>query len=233
MLEVLHMVVFARTIILYLFVVVVMRIMGKRQIGELQPFELVIAIMLSELAAVPMQDTGIPLIHGIIPILTLMSIEIIISFLTLKFQKLRKVVCGVPSILIEHGKLNEDEMQKQRFNLDDLMEDLRMLGYLDISDIEYAIVENSGKMSIIPKSDSSPPTRKDLKINVKDSQLPIGIILDGILNKENLKISGYDENWLIKQLKSNKVDKYEDVFIAILDSKGILFVQKRSRENEK
>jgi uncharacterized membrane protein YcaP (DUF421 family) len=210
-----------------------MRIMGKRQIGELQPFELVIAIMLSELAAVPMQDTGIPLINGIIPILTLMCIEIIISFLTLKSQKLRRVVCGIPSILIEHGKLNEIEMQKQRFNLDDLMEDLRMLGYLDISDIEYAIVENSGKMSIIPKSDASPPTRKDMKIKENDSMLPIGIILDGKLNKENLRLSGYDEAWLNKQLKKNHVDKYEDVFIAILDSKGSLFVQKRCEDNEK
>lgn len=227
------MVVFARTIILYLFVVIVMRIMGKRQIGELQPFELVIAIMLSELAAVPMQDPGIPLINGIIPILTLMCIEIIISVLTLKFQKLRKFVCGVPSILIEHGKLNEFEMQKQRFNLDDLMEDLRLLGYLDISDIEYAIVENSGKMSIIPKSNASFPTKKDLKIKCNDSKLPIGIILDGKLNKENLKISGYNENWLIKQLANNNIDKYEDTFIAILDSSGKLFVQKRSNQNEK
>jgi uncharacterized membrane protein YcaP (DUF421 family) len=210
-----------------------MRIMGKRQIGELQPFELVIAIMLSELAAVPMQDTGIPLINGIIPILTLMCIEIIISFLTLKSQKLRRVVCGIPSILIEHGKLNEIEMQKQRFNLDDLMEDLRMLGYLDISDIEYAIVENSGKMSIIPKSDASTPTRKDLKIKENDSSLPIGIILDGKLNKENLRVSGYDEAWLSKQLKKSHVDRYEEVFIAILDSKGSLFVQKRCEDNEK
>jgi uncharacterized membrane protein YcaP (DUF421 family) len=207
-----------------------MRIMGKRQIGELQPFELVIAIMLSELAAIPMQDTGIPLINGIIPILTLMSLQIIISLLTLKFESFRKIVCGLPCILIQNGVVNEKELLKQRLNLDDLMEDLRMTGYLNISDIEYALLENSGKLSIIPKFTKSPITREDMKLKGNEDRLPVGIILDGKLNENNLKISGHDLNWLMKNLKLNKTEKISDVFLAMLDSKGQLYIQRRSND---
>lgn len=224
------MVVFARTIILYFVVVAVMRIMGKRQIGELQPFELVIAIMLSELAAVPMQDTGIPLIHGLIPILTLMILQIFISFLTLKSETMRKIVCGLPSILIKNGTIIEEELARQRFNLDDLMEELRLMGYLNISDIEYAILETSGKLSIIPKADKSPLTREDLSIKSSETNLPIGLILDGKVNERNLRISGYDESWLNKKLKENKINKSSDAFYAMLDSKGNFFVQRRSED---
>lgn len=221
------MIVFFRTLILYTFVVIVMRVMGKRQIGELQPFELVIAIMLSELAAVPMQDTGIPLIHGIIPILTLMLIEIIISFLTLKFQGFRKIMCGVPSILIEHGKINEEEMTRQRFNLNDLMEDLRMMGYLNISDIEYAIMETSGKLSIIPKTEKSNVTKEDLKIKSKETMMPVALILDGKLSKNGLESSGYDYEWLMQKLKADNIPDIKSVFLAMLDSNGELYIQRR------
>lgn len=227
------MVVFFRTFILYIFVVIVMRIMGKRQIGELQPFELVIAIMLSELASVPMQDTGIPLIHGLIPILTLMALEIIISFLTLKFRSLRKIICGEPSILIKHGKVEYDELKKQRFNLDDLMEELRMLGYLNISDIEYAIMETSGKITIIPKAGKSPVTREDLNINAPEEQIPVGIILDGHLDKAALINSGKDLNWLQKELNKNHIGSIKDVFIGMIDSQGNFFVQRRARNEKK
>jgi uncharacterized membrane protein YcaP (DUF421 family) len=226
------MVVFIRTILLYIFVVFVMRIMGKRQIGELQPFELVIAIMLSELAAVPMQDTGIPLLYGIIPILTLMLLQIFLTLITLKFQHARKIICGTPSILIKHGSIIEDEMVKQRLNLDDLMEDLRMSGYLNITDIEYAILENSGKLSIIPKYNSAPVLRQDLSKTGDDETLPIGLILDGNLNIDNLKLSGFDKNWLKDRLKEQNIQNIEDVFIAMLDSKKNLYIQGRS-SNEK
>ncbi|QCX34876.1 DUF421 domain-containing protein [Caloramator sp. E03] len=209
-----------------------MRIMGKRQIGELQPFELVIAIMLSELAAVPMQDTGIPLRNGIIPIFTLMLLEIIISLLSLKIEGIRKIVCGSPSILIKNGKVIESEMRKQRFTLTDLLEEIRILGYFNISDIEYAILETNGKLSIIPKSNKAPATKEDLNIKDSEIKLPISIILDGVLNTKNLKISGYDMNWLNKILKENKIDKIEDVFIAMFDTKGEFFIQRRSKNEE-
>ncbi len=221
------MVVFFRTLVLYIVVVTVMRIMGKRQIGELQPFELVIAIMLSELASVPMQDTGIPLIHGLIPILTLMFLEIFLSYITLKSRKLRKLVCGTASVLIQHGKVLEEELRSQRFNLDDLMEELRLSGYLNISDIEYAILENSGKLSIIPKSEKSPITCKDLNLSKQEEKLPVALVLDGEISYNNLKYLGKDTKWLLEKLKENNISRIEDAFIAMLDSSGNLFVQRR------
>lgn len=221
------MVVFIRTIILYTVVVVVMRIMGKRQIGELQPFELVIAIMISELAAVPMQDTGIPLLNGIIPILTLMIIEVAISYITLKSRKARKIVCGSPSVLIKDGKILEDQMRIQRFNLSDLMEELRTSGYLNLSDVEFAILETSGKVSIIPKSDSTPVTRKDLNIKQPEELLPLAIIMDGELIEHNLQISGQNMTWLMERLKENGAKGINDVFIAIIDSNGQFYLQRR------
>lgn len=221
------MVVFIRTLVLYIVVVAVMRIMGKRQIGELQPFELVIAIMLSELAAVPMQDTGIPLIHGLIPILTLMFLEILLSYATLKFRGLRKFVCGTASVLIQHGQVIEEELRSQRFNLDDLMEELRLSGHLNVSDIEYAILETSGKLSIIPKSQNSPVTRKDLNLSQNEEELPVALILDGQLIDYNLKYISKDKNWLLNKLSEHNINKIEDAFIAMLDSNGELFVQRR------
>jgi uncharacterized membrane protein YcaP (DUF421 family) len=201
--------------------------MGKRQIGELQPFELVIAIMLSELAAVPMQDTGIPLIHGLIPILTLMFLEIFLSYVTLKSRKLRKIVCGTASVLIQHGQVMEEELRRQRFNLDDLMEELRLSGYLNIFEIEYAILENSGRLSIIPKSARSPITRKDLNLSAQEEELPVALVLDGQLNDYNLKYIGKDKKWLLNKLNEHKINGIEDTFIAMLGSNGELFVQRR------
>ena len=223
------MVVFIRSIILYIFVVLVMRIMGKRQIGELQPFELVIAIMLSELAAVPMQDPGIPLINGIIPILTLMLLEILISLLTLKYQSFRKITCGTPSILIRQGKIDEIEMRNQRFNLNDLIEELRMAGYIDFEDIEYAILETSGKLSIIPKIGKSPAQKEDLNISKAEPKLPLSLILDGILNDKNLEMAGYNRQWIKEKLKENNIENINEVFIAIIDSKGDLIIQRRQQ----
>ncbi len=221
------MIVFIRTLVLYIVVVAVMRIMGKRQIGELQPFELVIAIMLSELAAVPMQDTGIPLIHGLIPILTLMFLEIFLSYITLKSRRIRKLVCGTASVLIQHGRIMEEELRRQRFNLDDLMEELRLSGYLNISDIEYAILENSGRLSIIPKSLRSPVTRRDLNLSQPEEELPVSLVLDGQLNYKNLNYLGKDRKWLLNKLKEYNINKIEDAFIAMLDSNGELYVQRR------
>ena len=145
-------IIFVRTIILYIFVVVGMRIMGKRQIWEMSPSELVITIMISELASMPAQMTGIPLINGIIPILTLVVIEIIVSFTALKSSKVRKIIIGKPSVIIENGIINWKEMEKIRFNIDDLMEELRLANCPKVQDVKKAIVETSGKLSVEQKS---------------------------------------------------------------------------------
>lgn len=226
------MLVFFRTIILYIFVIIALRIMGKGQIGELQPYELVVTIMLSELAAVPMQDTAIPLFDGIVPILTLMFLEIIISYLCLKFIGFRKVVSGVPSILIQKGKVDERELSKQRVNLDDLMEELRMKGYLNISEIEYAILEPNGTLSVIPKPETKPVTKLDMNLTSNPVFLPITIVLDGHIMKDNLKISGHDIKWLKSTLKTKNIRDIKNVFFAMFDSNGQLFIQERLNNEE-
>jgi len=199
--------------------------MGKRQIGQLQPFELVIALMVSELAAMPMQNTGIPLVHGIIPIITLLVLQVLISTLQLKSETARIIFCGKPSILIEKGKININELKNNRLNINDLLEELRLKEHFNIGDIEYAILETGGQISIIPKSDIQPATRKDLKILPIQDTLPVALILDGKINNKNLEVINKDKSWLNKQLKKNNILAADEVFLASLDSKGNLSYQ--------
>jgi len=152
-----------RTIILYVIVVIGVRIMGKRQIGELQPTELVITIMISELASIPMQATGIPIMAGVIPIAVLIALEVLLSYAVLKNKRFREILSGKPSILIYDGVVMKNEMAKLRFNNDDLMEDLRLAGCTDVREVQYAILETNGQLSVILKKDHQPLTFKDAK----------------------------------------------------------------------
>ena len=225
---------FLRTIFLYLLVVASFRLMGKRQIGELQPSELAIAIMISELASIPMQDKNIPLLTGILPILTLIITEIIISYITLKNKRLRDIFSGTPSILIHKGKIVEQEMEKLRFTLDDLNEQLRCMNYPNIANIEYAILETNGQLSVIPKAEMDTVTLSDLNITPKHAAaLPYTIIEDGKLKRENLKKSGKDENWLQKQLCANKISSIKDVFYMNYTDDDTIFIQKYEKKGAK
>lgn len=217
-----------RTIILYLVVVSSMRLMGKKQIGQLQPFELAVAIMISELAALPMQDNRVPLMDGIIPIITLLILQITVSILELKSEKMRIWFNGKPSILIKDGKIDINELYYQQLNINDLMEELRLKDIYNLDDIEYAILETSGQLSIIPKTELSNVTKEDLKIKVSQETLPITLILDGKLNTNNLKIANKNKKWLKSQLKLHKIKSYEEVFIAIIDSKGKFYCQAKN-----
>lgn len=217
-----------RTIILYLLVVLVIRIMGKHQIGQLQPFELVITIMISELAAVPMQDTDIPLLHGIIPILTLLFIQINLSLLSLKSETARRIICGGPSVLIEKGRINQRELTRLRYNITDLLEQLRLKDMPNIADVEYAILETSGKLSIIPKSQKRPVNPEDLQLNVPYEGLPVTLIVDGVLKEKNLSRLNLSQEWLRNELKKKGLQTWDQVFLASLDTSGHLFLQPKS-----
>ena len=155
---------FLRTIILYLFIIVGIRLMGKRQVGELEPSELVLALLIADLAAVPMQDFGIPLLTGIIPILTLLCLTMALSVLTMKSVRFRAVLCGRPSIIVENGKLHQREMQKNRFTVDELMEELRMKGITDLNSIKYAILETNGQISVLPYAAQQPVTAAQMEL---------------------------------------------------------------------
>lgn len=206
-----------RTLILYLLVVVAIRIMGKRQIGELQPSELVIAIMISDLASVPMQAIDIPLLAGIVPVLTLLVWEVVMSYVSLKSKKMRKCITGEPSIVVYNGHINEQELKKLRFNLNDLMEQLRISGCPDISNVQAAVLETNGQLSVLEK-------KKDAS-----SKLPYMLISDGEINENELKRAGKNMKWLRENIKH----PYNEVFSAMLDGSGQLHVQKKGEKDKK
>ncbi|MDY3928305.1 MAG: DUF421 domain-containing protein [Clostridia bacterium] len=221
-----------RTVILYLIVVISMRIMGKRQIGEMQPSELVVAIMISDLASVPMQAIDVPLLSGVIPVFSLIVTEIIMSYIGLKSRFLRKILTGEPSVIIYDGHVNERELKRLRFNLNDLLEQLRINNVPNISDVEVAMLETNGQISIIPKREARNVTVRDMKI--KDAvveKLPCTLISDGELIKNELRRSGYDEAWLDKELKKRNINSIKDVFIASYDINDGLFIQLKGEED--
>jgi len=218
---------FLRTIIVYAFVVFSLRLMGKRQIGQLQPSELVVAIMISDLATMPMSDVSVPLLYGIVPILTLVICEMLLSFLSLKNEKIRVFLSGRPQELVKNGKLCVDEMLSSRINIDDLMEELRKAGYFSLSDIDTAILETGGSVSVIPSSDSEPVTKKDMEIESSQAIVPYIFIADGKVRQSELKRSGRNDVWLKKSLKAHKLSDSGDVFLMSEDGEGNLFIQRK------
>ena len=218
--------IFLRTIILYFSMIFAMRLMGKKQVGELQPGELVVSMAISDLASIPMQDMNQPILSGLIPIATLMCMEVILSFLALKSRTLRKVITGTPCILVSHGIIKEKELQKMRYNLSDLTEELRTAGYSDIRDVEYAVLETTGSLNIIPVSKKRPITPEDLNLTVEPSKLMITVISDGELLKDSLNGLGHDEKWLYSKLKSHGIKNIKDVFYAAASGNDI-HIQKR------
>ncbi|WP_418792009.1 YetF domain-containing protein [Phosphitispora sp. TUW77] len=226
-------VILVRTLILYIFVVIALRIMGKRQIGQLQPFELVVTLMLSELAAIPMESPGIPLINGITPILTLIAAQVILSYISLKSDRARAVICGTPSVLIENGKIVESELKRLRYNLSDLLEQLRAKDVPNISDVEFAILETSGQLSVIEKSQKRPVMPEDLNLSTKYEGLPFTLIMDGQVLHKNLKKINLNIEWLYQQLANLGIENPSDVLFACLDTEGKLFYQLKSGKGAK
>ena len=212
---------FLRTVILYFLIMAGLRLMGKRQIGELEPSELVLTMMLSDLATVPMQDFGIPLLSGVIPILTLLSLSMLLSQLSLRSVRLRRVLCGSPTVLIDRGKLRQDAMRKNRFTLDELLEELRAQGVCDLKDVKYAVLENSGQLSVLPWPLAQPPAARDLGVSPEDGvSLPVILINDGRLITQNLQRCGRDPKWLRAQLKRQGLSDHRQVFLMTIDEQG-------------
>ena len=221
-------IVFFRSIVLYIIVLIVMRLMGKREIGQLQPFELAIAIMIADLAAVPMAETGIPISNGIIPILGLLVMHLIISFLNLKSMKIRGILCGKPAILIYRGKIDEKVLKKERFTLNELQERLRSSNVVNLGDVEYAILETSGQVTVIQKPDKRTTTPRDFNIMPEYEGIPYDLVVDGKVMYNNLKIIGKDYNWLKKQVNKFNMEP-EEALIVTLDGGNQIFCQKKER----
>lgn len=217
----------ARSIILYLVIVIGIRLLGKHQVSELEPAEFVLALIIADVASVPMQDFGIPLLMGVIPIVTLLCLSMILSILSMKSLKLRALLTGVPSILIKDGKLDQKEMRRNRMTLDEVLEELRLQGYTELSSIKYAVLETNGQLSLLPYADQKPPTARQLDIPTPDFDLPLVLINDGRLISANLRRRGLDETWLNKRLTEHKVHSVRDVFLLTVDEENqIYFVRK-------
>lgn len=219
-----------RTVILYLLIIVGIRLMGKRQIGQLEPSELVLSLLIADLAAVPMQDFGIPLLMGIIPILTLLCLSTILSVLTVKSIRFRALLCSRPSIVVQDGQILIREMVKNRFTVDELMEELRVAGITDLSSVKYAVLETTGRISVLPKAEEKPVTVKDMKLPVQDNGLPVILISDGRILSQNLKIRNLTEAWLKKQLRQRNVQDIRHVFLMTVDEKGHIYLAEKEGE---
>ena len=220
---------FFRSIVLYIIVLVVMRLMGKREIGQLQPFELAIAIMIADLASIPMTEIGIPISNGIVPILGLLLMHLIISVINLKSVKAREIICGKPSILIYRGRIDEKVLRKERFTVNELQERLRSSNVVNISDVEYAILETSGQVTVIQKPNKRNTIPEDFNIMPEYEGIPYDLVVDGKIMEDNLQKLGKDYNWLRKEVNKFKINP-QDALLVTIDGRGQMFCREKEEK---
>lgn len=219
---------FVRAIVIYIFVLIVMRLMGKREIGQLQPFELVIAMMIADLAAIPLTANGVPLFRGIISILGLLVMHLLISVINMKSIILRGIISGKPKILIYRGKIDEQALIKERITINELQEKLRSNSVMSLGDVEFAILETSGDLSVIQKPSKRNVTPEDLNIEPEYEGIPYDLVVDTKIQYENLKKLGKDYKWLEKEVKKFGYTPNE-ALIVTTDGKGAIFCQKKEK----
>lgn len=221
---------FFRAVVLYIIVLIVVRFMGKREIGQLQPFELVISIMIADLASTPMSEIGIPITNGIIPILGLLVMHLIISAINMKSIKAREILCGKPRILINRGKIDEQALEREKFTINELEERLRGKDVMNLGDVEYAILETSGEISVVLKPGKRGTIPEDFGITPEYEGMAYDLVIDGQVMYQNLKILGKNYEWLKKELNNLNM-KPEEVLVATIDGSGTIFAQKKEKQN--
>ncbi|HZK24811.1 MAG TPA: DUF421 domain-containing protein [Oscillospiraceae bacterium] len=222
-----------RTVFLYLAVLVAIRIMGKREVGELSAFDLVVAIMIAELAAMSMERIDMPLHEGLVPIFTLVVLEVFLSYLSLKSHAIRGLIDGAPSIVIANGKIIEKELRKLRYNVSDLIGQLREKDVPNIADVQYAVLETSGELSVVLKGNKRPVTPEDLGLPAKYEGIPTPLIFDGHIHYNNLRNLHLDESWLLAEVRKYGLERIEDVLYGSLDTDGNLYVSEKERATKK
>lgn len=217
-----------RTVLIYVFLLFTMRLMGKRQLGELEISELVSTLLLSDIAALPITNQEIPLAYALVPILTITAFEVGTSLLLTKVPRLKDLLSTRPSMVIRKGKIDQTELLKNRISIDELVSELRQKNITDIDDVNYAIIEQNGKMTVIPKADVSQPTRKELGIQVKDKGLCHIIISDGTVNRYGLQFTKKDNEWLERVLREHKTS-LKEVYLMTLDDCGSVHIITQNR----
>lgn len=221
--------VFSRGVLLYLILIAGIRLLGKRQLGQLEPSEVAVTMLLADLASIPMEDESIPIYSGLIPIAAVLIMEMLLSFLSMRSIKVRKFLCGKPVILMENGKFLQDNMRKNRVTLDELISQLREKEVLDPSTVQYAILETGGNLSVFPYPQERPATAKEAGICTEGQNLPITVISDGRLLEDNLKKAGKDQKWLQKVLTQNKATQ-KDTFLLTVDSNNTTLFYKKDKK---
>ena len=217
-----------RATIIYLLILVAMRILGKRQIGDLQPSELVITILLSEIFSIPMQDTKIPLLDTFVPVFLLVGFELITSAISVKSIKFRKLLDGNSIMIIKNGVLDQKQLKKLRYTVDDLLEALRKKDVFDISSVEYAIIETDGTLSVCLKAQEAAVKVKDLKLPSTEFAIPVVVVSDGRIIEENLKLIGCNRNQLDEAIRKEKIMP-DNIFIMLMDkNKKVLTIKKEN-----
>ena len=220
---------YLRTAVLYLILIFVIRMMGKRQIGQMEPSEFVVTMLVANLASIPMQDGGIPLLSGLVPILTVLGVELVLSTLSMRSVKLRRLLCGKPVILIENGHILQNNLRRTSITLDELTGHLRLKDVLDITAVQYAILETDGNLSVFPYPKDKPASAKDAGIDARPQHLPVSIIQDGYLFKENLALAGKDEAWVQQVLRQNRASIASTWLLTVDSSDHIHFCAREER----
>jgi len=214
-----------RTIIVYIVLMSALRIMGKRQIGEIRVSEFVVTLLISELAAYPVMDPDIPLIYVLIPIITLLSAEVISSYITSKNKNLKLAIDQTPCILIERGVINQDSLKSVRFSINELMSEVRLKGYADITMIDYAILESNGQLSVIPKPEHQNPTVTQFNLPYENSGIMHSVVINGELNTQSIAKAGKTSEWVLQTLSSNGYTSIDDIFLMLVDDTEKIFIQ--------
>ncbi len=217
-----------RTVLVYVLLVATMRLMGKRQLGELEVSELVTTLLVSEIASLPIVDKNIPLAYALIPLITILSLEVTLSMILVKFPKLKSVASARPSVLIRHGKLDQKEMRRIRISLDELISEVRQAGISSLDDVDYAILEQNGKISILARKQAQPPTAKDLQLHPEENGIVHVLIQDGCVDRYNLALMQLDEEWLTQTLREKGLCAEEVFFLGRDDAQNLYWIEKEN-----
>ena len=217
-----------RTAILYILLIASVRLMGKRQVGQMEPAEFVVTMLVANLASIPMQDDGIPLFTGLVPILTVLGVELVLSALSMKSLWLRKLLCGKPVILIENGHILQENLRRTRITMDELTGHLRLNEVLEVDTVQYAILETNGSLSVFLKTGEKPATAKEAGIQAEKQNLPVTVVEDGKILKKNLKLAKKDEKWVKKVLQSRNT-ALQDTFLLTVDKTDKIFWLEKER----
>ena len=220
---------YVRTIILYLLLMLSVRLMGKRQIGQMEASEFVVAMLIADLAAVPMQDGSIPLFSGAVPLLTVLALEVVMSFFVMKSIRFRKFLCGKPVILIDNGKVMQQNLRSTRITMDELTSHLRQKDVLTIGDVQYAILETDGNLSVFPYASRQPAAAEDAKVKVKRRSLPVTVINDGVLSRQDLARAGKDMVWLRNTLGKHKARQDNTLLLTVDEEDNVVWIGKSDR----